>query len=227
VVDAEHLRLVEHRQHLAVELQRLGKPRSERLLDHHPHLGLGVTVEAVLAELPDDHREERGCGGQVEEPVERDAGFLVELLELLVEPLVDGVVVEGARHVADLLEQLLEHLRVGLAARVLLDRLARHRAVVVVRDVRARHSDQVEALRQRPLMGQVVDRRQQLAVGEVPRAAEDDHRRRVDREPLQSLDERVLLLDDRHRATPRVAASAPRGRRRARRALRTGCAARR
>jgi hypothetical protein len=143
-----------------------------------------MAAEAVLAELADDHREERGCGGEVEEPVEGDAGVRVELLELLVERLVDGVVVEGARHVAHLLEQLVEHLGIRLAPRVLLDRLARHRAVIVVRDVGARYGDQVEALRQRSLVGQVVDSRQQLAVGEVARAAEDDHRRRVDREPL-------------------------------------------
>ena len=33
---------------------------------------------------------------------------------------------------------------------------------------------------------------QQLAVGEVPGGAEDDQRRRVDGQPLEPLDERVL-----------------------------------
>ena len=52
VVDPEDLRLVEHAQHLAVELARLGQLRAERLLDHHAHLGLAVDlVQAVLAQL--------------------------------------------------------------------------------------------------------------------------------------------------------------------------------
>ena len=57
---------------------------------------------------------------------------------------------------------------------------------------RARDADQVEALGQRALVREVVDRRQQLALREVAGAAEDDERRRVDRQPLEPLDERVL-----------------------------------
>ena len=50
-------------------------------------------------------------------------GVLVALGELLLQPVEHAVVVEGAGHVAHLLEQLVEHLRIRLAARVLLDRL--------------------------------------------------------------------------------------------------------
>ena len=46
-------------------------------------------------------------------------------------------------------------------------------------------------------------------------------------EALESLDERVLLLDDGHFPTPRAAAAAPPGRPRPPRGRRTGCAARR
>src|ERR671933_117330 len=49
-------------------------------------------------------------------------------------------------------------------ARELLDRLARHVAELVVGHLAARDAAQVEALGQRPVVGQVVDRRQQLAV---------------------------------------------------------------
>ena len=90
------------------------------------------------------------------------------------------------------LEQPVEHLRVGRAARVLLDRLARHVAEVVVGLLAARDADQVEALGERALVGEVVERGQQLAAGEVAGGAEDDQRRRRDREPLEPLDERVL-----------------------------------
>ena len=47
-------------------------------------------------------------------------------------------------------------------------------------------------------MREVVDRRQELALRQVPGAAEDHERRRVDRQALESLDQRVLLLYDRH-----------------------------
>ncbi len=49
-------------------------------------------------------------------------------------------------------------------------------------------------------MREVVDRRQQLPVGEVAGAAEYDERGWMDREALEPLDKRVLLLGDRHGA---------------------------
>ena len=205
VVDAEDLLLVEDRQHVAVQLERLGQVGADRLLDHDPDLRALVRVELVLAELGDDNGEEGGRGRQVEDPVERDPRLLVELGRLLLEVVVDVVVVEGARHVAQPLEQPVEHLLVRLAARELLDRVAGHVAVVVVRDVRAGDADQVEALGQRALVGEVVERGQQLAPRQVARAAEDRHRRRADRQPLQPGAEGVVLLllvlfDDAHEA---------------------------
>ena len=53
----------------------------------------------------DDHREEVGRGRQVEGAVERFAGLLVELVEHLLELGVDGLLVEFARDVLDVLEQ--------------------------------------------------------------------------------------------------------------------------
>ena len=47
-------------------------------------------------------------------------------------------------------------------------------------------------------MREVVDRGQELALRQVPRTAEDHERRRVDRQALESLDQRVLLLYDSH-----------------------------
>ena len=65
-------------------------------------------------------------------------------------------------------------------------------AELVVGLLAPRDADQVEALGQRALVREVVERGQQLAVREVARGAEDDQRRRRDREPLEPLDERVL-----------------------------------
>jgi hypothetical protein len=49
-------------------------------------------------------------------PGEGFAGLVFEAVEDLRQPPVDGVVVEGSRHVADVGAQRLEHVRVGLAS---------------------------------------------------------------------------------------------------------------
>jgi hypothetical protein len=157
-----------------------------------------MLVQPVVAELLHDPREEVGSRREVEDAVERDPRLLVELGELLLEPLEDGILVERPGHVADPLQQLLEHLLVRRPARVLLDRVARHGAVLVVRHLRARDPDQVETLGERAFMREVVDRGQELAVRQVAGAAEDDERGRVDGEALESLGQRVLLLHDGH-----------------------------
>src|SRR5206468_10341330 len=89
-----------------------------------------------------------------------------------------------------------------LAAAELLDRRARLALVLLVRQVRARDADEVEALGQRALVGHVVDGGQQLAPREVAGRAEDRHRRGADRQALEARGQRVLLggglLDGRH-----------------------------
>jgi hypothetical protein len=166
--------------------------RAERLLDHDADIGLLVAVEAGLLELLGDHGEELGRRREVVHAGQRLPGLLVELLDDLAERAVGLVVVEGHGDVAHALEQPVEHLRVGLAARVGLDRLLHDLAELVVGLLAARGADQVEALGQRPLVREVVERGQQLALGEVARRAEDDHRRRRDRKALEALDEGVL-----------------------------------
>ena len=101
---------------------------------------------------------------------------------------------EGYGRLSKALDEPLEHLLIRLAAGELVDRVARHVAVVLVRDVGTRDRDEVEALGQRPLVGEVVDRRQQLALREIAGAAEYHQGRGMNRKPLEALDERVLLL---------------------------------
>ena len=160
----------------------------------------------MLAELAHDDREEHRRGREVEAAVHPHAGGLVELVERLAQRLVDRRVVEHPRHVADLVEELVEDGRVGLAPRELLDGVLRLRAELLVGVVRARHADEVEALGQRALVGEVVERRQQLALGQVAGRAEDDQRRGVDRQPLEPLDEGVVgaLGDGAHSEPPQA-----------------------
>ena len=194
VVDAEDLLLAQHAQELLVQVDRLGQVGADRLLDHHPHLGVVLVVQPVLAELVHDHGEERRRRGEVEDAVEDDLRRLVELLRRLLHLLVCRVLVEGAGHVAHVLEEPVQHLLIRLPAGELHDRLLGDLPVLVMRHVAAGHPDQVEALRKRALVREVVERRQELALGQVARAAEDHERGGMNRQPLEALDERVLLL---------------------------------
>ncbi len=188
---------------LGVELAGRGQVVSERLLDHDPGVGAVDVVQPGVSELAHDDREERRGGREVEHAVQRLARLLVELAQGPVELLVDAVLVERPRDVAHVGDEAVEHIGVGLAPGEALDRLPRHLTEVLVRVVRARHRDQLEALGQSALVRQVVERRQQLPVGKVARAAEDDQRGRVDRQPLEPLDQWVVLLSQRaHRPHP-------------------------
>ena len=222
VIDAVDLLLAEGGGDGLLQLARGIEVGAERLLDDHPHVGLTAVVEVRLLERGRDHAEVLRRGREIERAVERVA-LALERVERLRELAVAVLVVEREPDVGEPLEQPVEHGVVGLPARELLDRLAREVAELVVGLLAARDPDQVEALGQRPFVGEVVDRRQQLAPGEIPGGAEDDERRPGDGQALQSLDERVLLValgDGRFSHFSRRPRSArPRGRR-------TGCAAR-
>ena len=168
VVDAEDLVLVEDREHAAVELARLLERCAERLLDDHAHLAVLVVGELGVAELLDDHGEEARRGGEVEGAIERLAGLLLKLVKDLAEFAVDRVIVEGARHVLDVFEQALEDGLVGLAPREATDRLLALRAVVLVGFFSARDAHEVEALGQRPVVGEVVERGSSLRRARSP-----------------------------------------------------------
>ena len=72
-------------------------------------------------------------------------------------------------------------------------RLGRQLAELLVGHLAARDPDEVEALGQRAVVREVVERGQQLAVGQVARRAEDREVRRVDGQPLEALGERVVV----------------------------------
>ena len=75
-------------------------------------------------------------------------------------------------------------MRVGLAPREPLDRLPGYLAEVLVRVLASSDAHQLEALGERPLVCEVVERRQQLAVREIPRRAEDHQRCGMNGKPL-------------------------------------------
>ena len=139
VVEAEHLRLVERRGHLGVQLQRRFEVVPERLLDHQPGRRIGAGAQPDRRQPLRDLGEEARSDGQVEDALGRAQAGVVA-----VEPL--GQVLEQLR----VAEVPLDDLQPGLerlpgvlvepGARVGLDRLA-GRLSERVHVVAARHAD--------------------------------------------------------------------------------------
>ncbi|MFZ0972396.1 MAG: hypothetical protein WAN22_09230 [Solirubrobacteraceae bacterium] len=133
-------------------------------------------VQSRCLELAGDRREESRRRRKVEEAIELARRLIVELVERARELPVDSVVVERSRYVADVCDQAIEHIGVGVAPRESHDRFARHLAKVFVRVICSRDADEPEALGERTVVREVVKRRQQLAMGQVAGPAEHHQR---------------------------------------------------
>ena len=175
MVDAVDLPLVQHRAEPRVQLPRGLEVAAEGLLDDH-----APPARAFLARQPspteplDDGRKEIGRHGEVEEHVAPGPvaalHFLQELAELgigLVVGELAGLVVEG---VPQLAPELLVH-RAGGELADLLRLLGAERLVGLGLP---RDADDRELARQEPVGLQVVERGEELALGQVPGGAEDD-----------------------------------------------------
>ncbi len=196
VVDAVDLALVEDGAKLGVQLPRRGEVVAERLLDDHPHIRRLGAVQPRVSQLPGDDAEELRRGGEVEEPAHGHVGIRVDLGQHLAERSECGRVVEGAGNEAGAVEQGVENPRIGLGAGELPHRVGDQVAHLLALH-REREPDQAEAVRKRSLVGEVVDRRQELAPGQVAADPEDHHRRRGDGGALEAGGERILV-DRRH-----------------------------
>ena len=152
--------------------------------------GFSITTERVeraaarharLAELRRDEREDGRRRREVVDDVALRAALAVGLRQPALQLGVGLGIVERAADVEDPARERLEDGVVDrLRARVGLERLAHLLAVpLVAAVVAARHADQRERRRQHVAQRQVVERRQQLAVREVARGAEDHERARA------------------------------------------------
>ena len=182
VVDAEDLALAEGRAHDGVELARRGAVAAERLLEHErAHRACGCATGPASPSLRGDEREDRRRRREVEDDVALRAALAIGLRQPALQLGVRLGIVEGAADVEDAARERLEDGVVDrLRARVRLERLAHLLAIALVAAVvAARDADQRERGRQHVAQRQVVERRQQLAVREVARRAEDDERARA------------------------------------------------
>jgi hypothetical protein len=172
MVDPEHLRLVENSARDAVELARACQVMADRLLNHDPRL----FPEPRLADPLDDRRKGRGRRRAIEEPPAPGAKVGVEGEEALAQRPEGLWVVERRGDVGKLSSERLPASVVKPVAGELLDPAAGPLAEVRVVEAAAARADDRVALRQQPLVGQVVEGREQLAARQIAGRAEDDDR---------------------------------------------------
>ena len=179
VVDAVDLLLVEGGVQLVVEVAGALQVVSERFLHHHACVAATVGLRQPLrAEALRERREPARRDREVEDAVAGGAALAVELVEGLVDRLqaVLGVEVEGAvpqavcKDVPDVIPQ-------GHAA-VLRDARTHRLTELLGGLLGAPGADDAEAGRQLAVGGQCVERRNQLALGEITGGAEDHHHAR-------------------------------------------------
>ena len=190
VVDAVYLPLVEGRAHHGVQRPGAFEVAAERLFDDDPHpapvlavlvgrAGGAALLQPGGAEALDDHREQTGRSGQVEDPVAAGALGAVELGQRVGETPVALRVVELALYVVHVAEHVVAGARLGRAgAEEAVDGLVGQPMHLLVAQRLAPVADQREAARQDVVAGQVVERRDELATGEIAGHAEqhDDAR---------------------------------------------------
>jgi hypothetical protein len=129
-----------------------------------------------LAQAADDLPEEVGRGGEIEEHVAAGAVLAGHLVEQRGEARVDGGVAELARLVVQRLAELGPELLLHRHRGELGDVLGLLLAELLVGHRSASDAHDGDLARQEPVRLEVVESRQELALGEVSRGAEDDDR---------------------------------------------------
>ncbi len=179
VVDAEDRVLREDLLQRLRQLARGLQIGAERLLDDDAMKSV-AGIEIGRLQLERDRLVRLRRRRAVEDPVAGDVVRRVELLQLLAQVAKVVDLAEADRDVEELRKQCVQHAVVDrLRARELVDLLRRHLAKGFVRHLGHGRTDHRKACRQRALLGQVVDRRQQLSPAQVAGGAEDHHDRRV------------------------------------------------
>ncbi len=176
VIDAEDILFGKGTLERAVQFLGALEVRAKRLLDDQAMTcAIGAAGQPGGGEVLRGLAEVLGRGRQVEEVILADLGALRQHLQLLRQAFVGLDIVQFSLEVVDARRQLLpdgviDRLRVG----ELQQRLAQILAELVVGLGATGESDDREIIRQEVILGQVIEGRNDLAVGEIARGPEDD-----------------------------------------------------
>ena len=176
MVDAVDLRLVQHLEELAVQRSSRLEIAPEWLLhDDAPPAALFLSRQPDLMQLPGDLGEEARRCRQIVQIVAAGTSLGVDLRQGLLEARVGFRVIEVSddpvetllEPVPDVLPELTRQVGPCLVLQLL--------AVLLVIEP-AREADDSELVGEQPGFGEIVERRDQLAPGQVARGAEDHYR---------------------------------------------------
>ncbi len=182
MVDAEDILFRKSALERAVEFFRALEIGPERLLDDEPPAlaVLGLAGQSRGGEVLGCFAEIIGSSGEIEEVIFADRRAFRQGLELFREPFVGLGIVEFALEVIDVGRELFPHFLIDrLGVGELLKRVAEVFPEFLVALRPAGEPDDGEVVRQQPVFGQVIKGRDDFAMGEVARGAEDDRRRRL------------------------------------------------
>ena len=132
-------------------------------------------MRPTFASPLDDVAEEVGRGGEIEEIIAVGVVFLVNLGEGLFELVVSGGIVEVSADITDAADEPFPQIVVDGAGGKLLEVFGDLLARIVVAHRIAADADDGKFARQQLLAGEVVERGNQLAAGQVAGKAEDHH----------------------------------------------------
>src|SRR5699024_628780 len=183
VVDPEDRVLGEHRAHHVVELAGALEIVTEGLLDHDAAPRTVVRTRAASAlEVPADGGEVVGWDRQVEGVVPGRSAVRLQFGQHLREPVEALVVVEGPGDESQSLRKLLPDLVTERRAAALPGLLPGELRELLGAPATSTEAHQREAGRQQAAVGEIVDRRDELLLGQVSGDPED-HQTRGTRDP--------------------------------------------
>ena len=155
-------------------LQAEARSVPERLFDHHA-LPRPVFLfrQPRGAKLVDDRSKKRGADRQIKENVAVSSLLLVHAGEKFAQILVELRLHEIAGEVVEALDEPVPGGLIDAAGGELVDFLGGALAVDLGGEILARDSDDGEVFRKQVALGEIVERRDQLSLGEVAARAED------------------------------------------------------
>ena len=176
MVDPINLSFVGNLQQLLVQIFRAFEVMPEGFLDNHsPPVFAPFMHQSHPRQLFDDRPEVVGGGGQIVQMITVGGVLGVHFVEGFFQARIKIGVFEIAVHIVQPAQEPLPKIAVHTVAGKLLDIVSDPLAEFVFRDLSARHPDHREFARQQLIGGQIVERRNQLAAGEVSGRAENHH----------------------------------------------------
>src|SRR6266481_107632 len=176
MVNTEHLVFMKDLEHLPVQRPGGLEIIAEGFFKYHaPPLTVFFANQLSRAELLRDVSEECGAGGKVEEEISLRIVGLVHCSQRLGQARVELRVMKFTAHITDPADEPVAELWIHGAGSKGLQFFSQDLPVLLLGVVIASHPHHGKIGRQQLALGKVIQRREELARGEVARAAENHH----------------------------------------------------